>query len=162
MNAAAVVPIHKFFENAAQMTSIPDQHPIKTLPPQRPYQPLNMSRSLGCALGDEHATDSHLPPEPNILCGSTRHLPSGPFHAEWPTKLTELPVVVVEQELGLLLETGIANLLFCPFERRMGGDVYVDYLSTREFHDQEDIEDTKANRVLHKEVAAPDGFGLVL
>jgi hypothetical protein len=68
----------------------------------------------------------------------------------------------VEQELGLLLETGIADLLVCPLERRMSGDVYVDYLSTREFHDQENIEDTKANRVLDKEVAAPDGFGLVL
>jgi hypothetical protein len=162
MNAAVVVPIHEFFENAAQMTFIPDQHPIKTLPTQGPYQPLNMSRSIGCAIGDGHATDSHLLPEPNIICGSTRYLLSGAFRTEWPTKLTELPVVVVEQELGLFLETSIADLLFCPLERRMGGDVYVDYLSTREFHDQEDIEDTKANRVLHNEVAAPDGFGLAL
>jgi hypothetical protein len=68
----------------------------------------------------------------------------------------------VEQGLGLLLETGIADLLFCPLERLMGGDVYMNYLATREFHDQEDIEDTKANRVVDKEVAAPDAFGLVL
>ena len=143
MNAAVVVPGDEFFANAAKMAFIPDQHPIKTLPTQGPYQPLNMRRSIGCAIGDGHATDSHLPPEPNIICGSTRHLLSGALHAEWPTKPTELPVVVVEQELGLLLETGIADLLFCPLERRVGGDVQVDYLSTREFHDQEDIEDTK-------------------
>jgi len=144
MHSALVVPIYEFFENSAQMTFIADEHP-KTLPTQGSYQPLNMSRSIGCAIGDGHATDSHLRPEPNIECGSTGYLLSCTFHTEWPAKLTELPVVVLEHRFGLLLETGIADLLFCPLEHRMGGDLYMDDLATREFHDQKDIEDTKAN-----------------
>ena len=133
MNAAVVVPIHEFFENAAKMTFIPDQHWIKTLPTQGPYQPLNMRRRIGCAIRNRYPPNSHLLPEPDIVCGSKRYPLSGAFHTQWPTELTEFPVVVVEQELGLLLEAGIADLLSCPLERRMAGDAYMDHLSTRKF-----------------------------
>jgi len=92
----------------------------------------------------------------------TRYLLSCAFHTQGAAQLTEFSVVVVEQELGLLLKTGIADLLSCPLERRMVRDVCKDHLTTHEFHDQEYIENTKANRVLNKEVTAPYGLGLVL
>jgi hypothetical protein len=68
----------------------------------------------------------------------------------------------VEQELGLVLEAGVPDLLFGPLERWMIGDVQVDDLSICELHDDEDVENTKPNRLLHKEVTGPHGFGLVL
>ena len=49
IHPAVIVPIDEFFEYAAKVAFIPDQHPIKTLPTQGPYEPLNMSRSIGCA-----------------------------------------------------------------------------------------------------------------
>ena len=67
----------------------------------------------------------------------------------------------MEQELGLLLEAVIADLQFRSLQRRMAGDVHMDHLSPPKLHEQEDIENTNANRVLHKEVAATDGLGLV-
>jgi len=76
--------------------------------------------------------------------------------------LAELPVVVVEQELGLFLEAGVPDLLFRPLKRWVLGHVEVDELSTRELHNDEHVEDTKPDRVLHKEVTSPHGLGLVL
>ncbi len=106
--------------------------------------------------------NSHFLPQPDIVCGSTRYLLSGARHTQWPTELTELSIVVMEQEFGLLLKAGVADLLFRPLKRRMTGDVHVDHLSTRKLHDQEDIENAKTDCVLHKEVAAPNDLGLVL
>jgi hypothetical protein len=68
----------------------------------------------------------------------------------------------VKQELGLLLEAGVPDLLFRPFKRWVIRYVEVNNLSTREFHDDEYVENTKPNRRLHKEVTRPYGFGLVL
>jgi hypothetical protein len=44
----------------------------------------------------------------------------------------------------------------------MIGDVQVDHLSIRELHDDENVENTEHNRVLHKEATGPQGLGLVL
>jgi hypothetical protein len=59
----------------------------------------------------------------------------------------------VKQELGLLLEAGIPDLLFRPFEYWVIRYIEVNNLSTREFHDDEYVENMKRNRVLHEEVA---------
>jgi 2-keto-4-pentenoate hydratase/2-oxohepta-3-ene-1,7-dioic acid hydratase in catechol pathway len=75
---------------------------------------------------------------------------------------TKLPVVVVEQELGMVLETSISDLLFRPLEGWVIGYIQVNDLTIRELHDDEDVENTKPNRVLYKEVAGPHGLGLVL
>jgi hypothetical protein len=66
----------------------------------------------------------------------------------------------VEQELGLVLETGISGLLFRPLEGWMIGYIQVNDLTIREFHDDEDVENTKSNRVLHKKVTGPHCFWL--
>ncbi len=78
------------------------------------------------------------------------------------TELAKLPVVVVEQEFGLFVETGVPNLLFRPIERWVRSHGEVDEFSTGELHNNEHIEDTKSDRVLHKEVTSPHGLGLVL
>ena len=78
------------------------------------------------------------------------------------TELAGLVVVVVEQEIGLFLETGVSDLLFRPIERWVLRHVEVHELSTREFHDNEHVENTKSDRVLHEEVTSPHGLGLVL
>ena len=78
------------------------------------------------------------------------------------TELAELPVVIMDQELGLLLETGVPDLLFRPLECRVLGHVEVDDLSTRELHDDEHVENTKPDRVLHEEITSPHDLGLVL
>jgi len=42
------------------------------------------------------------------------------------TELAELPIVVVDQELGLFLEAGVPDLLFRPLERWVLSHVEVD------------------------------------
>jgi len=68
----------------------------------------------------------------------------------------------VEHELGLLLEAGIPDLLFRPFKRWVIRYLEVNNLSTREFHNDEYVENTKLNRRLHKEITGQYGLGLVL
>jgi hypothetical protein len=58
----------------------------------------------------------------------------------------------VKQELRLLLEAGVPDLLFRPFKHWVLCYIEVNNLSTREFHDDEYVENTKRNRRLHKEV----------
>ena len=118
--------------------------------------------ALGAPYGIGIPRMPHLLPEPHIVCGSTGDLLSCILHWERTTELTKLPVVVVEQELGLVLEAGVPDLLFGPLEGWMIGYVQVDDLSIRKLHDDEDVKDTKPNRVLHKEVTGPHGLGLVL
>ena len=48
------------------------------------------------------------------------------------TRLTELAIIVMEQELEPVPEAGVPNLLFRP---RMTCYVQLDHLSTRQFHD---------------------------
>jgi hypothetical protein len=67
----------------------------------------------------------------------------------------------MNQKLGLHFEAGIEDLLFRPVECWMIGDVEVDNLSIRDFHDDENEKDPKSNCVLHKEVAAPNALSLV-
>ncbi|MCP4896074.1 MAG: hypothetical protein GY906_03785, partial [bacterium] len=76
--------------------------------------------------------------------------------------MTKLPVVVVDQEFGLFLEARVPDLLFRPLKSWVLSHVEVDELSTREFHNDEHLENTKSDRVLHKEVTSPHGLGLVL
>jgi hypothetical protein len=54
----------------------------------------------------------HLLPEPHIVGGSTPDLLPCILPWEPSPELTKLPVVVVEQELGLVLEAGVPDLLF--------------------------------------------------
>jgi hypothetical protein len=68
----------------------------------------------------------------------------------------------VKQELGLFLEAGVPDLLFRPFKRWVIRYIEVNNLSTREFHHDEYVENTKPNRGLHKEVTRPYGLSLVL
>jgi hypothetical protein len=68
----------------------------------------------------------------------------------------------VNQELGLLLEAGIPDLLLRPFKRWVICCIEENNLSTREFHNDEYVENAKSNRGLHKEVTRPYGLGLVL
>ena len=68
----------------------------------------------------------------------------------------------MEHELGLLLEAGIPDLLFRPFKHWVIRYVEMNNLSTREFHDDEYVENTKPNRRLYKEVTRPYGLSLVL
>ena len=68
----------------------------------------------------------------------------------------------MEQELGLVLETGISDLLFRPLEGWMIGYIQVNDLTIRELHDDENVENMKPNRVLYKEVAGPHGLSLIL
>jgi hypothetical protein len=53
-------------------------------------------------------------------------------------------------------------LLLRPLEGRMIGYVQVDDFSIRELHNDENVENSKPNRVLYKEVAGPHGLCLVL
>ena len=78
------------------------------------------------------------------------------------SELAVLAVVVVDEELGLFFETPVANLLLHPLDRRRLGDVEMDNISTRQFHDDKNVEDPKTNGMLHEEIAGPDNFGLVL
>ena len=162
MNAAVVIPADEFSEYTPKMPFIPDQHTVETLATKRPYQPLDVRRRVGSAIRNRYPPDAHLLPQPRIVCRSTRYPLPCPLHSKRTTELTELSVVVVQQELGLLLEAGVPHLLFRPLERRMIGYVQVDDLSTRNLHDHENVENTKPNRVLHKEVTGPHGLGLVL
>ncbi len=155
MNAAVVVPADEFFEYTSKMPLIPDQNPVKTLAAKCPYQPLDVRRRIGRTIWNWYPPDAHLPPEPLIECGSTRNLLPSILHSKRTTELTKLPVVVVEQELGWLLEAGVPDLLFRPLERWMIGYVHVDDLAIRELHDNENVENTKPNRMLHKEVTGP-------
>jgi hypothetical protein len=76
--------------------------------------------------------------------------------------LTKLPVIVVKEEYGLFLKAGVPDLLFRPFKHRVIRYIEVNNLSTRELHDDEYVENTKSDRVLHKKVARPHGLGLIL
>ena len=76
--------------------------------------------------------------------------------------MAELAVVVVEQELGLFVETCVPDLLFRPLERWVLGHIEVDELSTRELHNDKHVENTKSDRVLHEEVTSSHSLGLVL
>ena len=161
MHPAVVVPAAEFSKYAAKFPFIPDRDPIETLATKCPYQPLDMCSRVGCGIRGRHSTDPHFLPEPGIVCGSTGHSRSCTFHLKRMAELTKLAVVVVQQELGLLLEAGVPDLLLRPLERWIAGYVQADDLSTRKLHDHENAEHTKANRVLHKEVTAPHGLGLV-
>ena len=110
MNAASVVPADEFFEHTPKMPVIPDQHTVETLPAKRPYQPFNVRRRVRCAIRDRYPPDAHLLPQPRIVCRSTRYPLPCPLHSKRTTELTELSVVVVQQELGLFLEAGVPDL----------------------------------------------------
>jgi len=140
----------------------PDQHSVETLPATRPYQPPDMRRRVGRTIWNRYSLNSHLLPEQHIVGGSTRDLL--PCILRWkPTnKLTKLPVVVVEQELGLVLEAGVPDLLFRPLKGWMISDAPGDDLSICELHDDEYVKDTKPNCVLHQEVTAPHALSLIL
>jgi len=144
------------------MPFVPDHHSVETLPANCPYQPLDVRRPIGGTVRNRYPPDVHLLPEPYILCGSTRDFLPCILHAKRTAELTKLSVVVVEQEPRQVLETGISDLLFRPLEGWMIGYIQVNDLTIREPHDDEDVENTKPNRVLHKEVAGPHGLGLVL
>ena len=58
----------------------------------------------------------------------------------------------MDKKLGLLFEAGVGELLLGPVECRMLGDVEMNNLPTRNLHDDKDIEDTKAEGILHEEV----------
>jgi len=148
MHAAVVVPADEFGEYTPKLSFIPNQHSVETLPAKRPYEPLNVRRRVGCAIRDRYPPDVHLLPEPHIECGSTRDLLAFILHSKRTTKLTKLPVVVVKQELGLLLEARVPDLLFRPLERWMICHVHVDDLPIRELQDDENVENTKPNRML--------------
>jgi hypothetical protein len=162
MNAAVVIPEIEFGEGTPKMVFIPNQHSVETLSTKRPDETLDVRRCVGCAVRDRNTPNAHHLPQPHIECRSTRYPLPSTLHSQWTTELAELPVVVVDQEFGLFIETGVSDLLFRPFERRVLGHVEVDELSTRELHDDEHVEDTKPDRVLHKEVTSPHGLGLVL
>jgi hypothetical protein len=125
-NAAVVVPTDEFCEYTSKMSFIPDPHAIETLPAKRPYQPLNVCRRIGRAIRNRYPSDAHLLPEPRIVCRSTRSPLPRALHSKRTTERTELPVVVVEQELGLLLEAGVPDLLFRPLKGWMIGYVQND------------------------------------
>ena len=152
MYAAVVVPGDEFGEYTPKMPLIPDQHPVETLPAKRPYQPLNVCRRVGCAVRNRYPPNAHFLPEPLIECGSTRHPLPCVLNSQRTSELAKLPVIVVKQELGLLLEAGVPYLLFRPFEGRMIGYMQVDDLPTCNLHDDEHVKDPKPDRVLHKEV----------
>ena len=162
MHAAVVVPADEFVEYTPKMPFIPDQHSVETLPAKRPYQPFDVRRRVGRAIRNRYPPNPHLLPEPHIVGGSTPDLLPCILHWKPTTELTELPVVVVEQELGRLLEAGVPDWLFRPLEGWMIGYVPVDDLSIRQLQDDEYVEDTKPNCVLHQEVTGPHGLSLVL
>jgi hypothetical protein len=91
-----VVPTDEFVEDTLKMRFIPDQDPVETLPANRSNQPLDVRPRIGCAVRNRYPTDAHLLPEPHIVCGSTRDLLPVILHSKRTTKLTKLPVVVVE------------------------------------------------------------------
>jgi hypothetical protein len=99
--------------------------------------------------------DAHLFPDPYVECRSTRHALSLVLDLCRATELTEFTVVVMEKELGLLLEADVPDLLFRPLERWMIGYMQVYDLSTRQLHDDEYIKDSKSNCVLHEKVTSP-------
>jgi hypothetical protein len=136
MHALVVVPADGFHEYTPKLPFIPDQH-AETLPAKRPYQPLDVRCRLGCTVWVRYPPNPTLPPEPPIVCGSTPGLLSCILHWKPTTELTELPVVVVEQELGLLPEAGDPGLWFRPLEGRMTSYVPVDDLSIRQHQDND-------------------------
>jgi hypothetical protein len=98
MHAPVVVSANEFGEHTPKMSFIPDQHSDETLPAKRPYPPLNVCRRIGRAIRNRYPPDAHLPPEPLIVCRSTpRSLPCV-LYSKRTTNLTELPVIVVEQD----------------------------------------------------------------
>lgn len=162
MHAAVVVPADEFGEDAAQLSFIPNQHPVKTLLAKRPDEPFHVCRRVGGAIWDGNSSDTHLLPEPGIKCRSARNRLACLFHSERTAELTELAIVVVKEELGLALEAGVADLLFCPLKRWMICHMEMKDLAACKLHDDEYIKNPKANGVLHKEVATPQGLSLVL
>lgn len=162
MNAAVIVPTNIFREHKSKLSFIPDQDSVKTFAAQRPYQALYVRRRIGCAIWNRYPANAHLLPEPRIECRSTRYPLACALHSKRTTELTKLPIVVVKQEFGLLLEARVPDLLLCPLERRMIGYVQMDDLSTRQFDDDEYIKDAEPYCVLSEKVTGPDGFGLVL
>ena len=66
--------------------------------------------------------------------------------------------------LGAPYGIGIASLAGCPSPATATHRqrVEVDELSTRELHNDEHVENTESDRVLHKEVTSPHALGLVL
>ncbi len=155
MHASVVVPADEFVEYTPKMSLIPNQHSVKALAAKRPYEPLDVRRRVGCAIRNGYPPDVHLLPEPHIECGSTQDLLACILHSKRTTKLAKLPAVVVKQELGLLLIAGVPDLLFRPLERWMIRHVHMEDLSIRKLQDDENVENTKPNRVLHKEVTGP-------
>ena len=80
-----------------------------------------------------YVPEAHHTPQPHIESGPTRHLLPCTLHLQRTAKLAELPVVVVDQKLGLFLEAGVPDLLLRPLERRVLSHVEVDELSTLAF-----------------------------
>ena len=117
-----------------------------------------MRRRVWCAIRNRYSADGHLRPKADIKCGPTPNLPSLVLRSKRTTELTKLRIVVVEQKLGRPWEAGIPDLLFRPLERRVIGNVEVDDLPIRKLHDDEDVQGTKPDRVLYKEVAGPHPF----
>jgi len=89
MNLAVIISADEFRERTPKMPFIPDQQSVQTLPAKRPYQPLDVCRRIGCPIWNGDPPNSHLNPQPCIVCRSTRN--SLPFllHSQRTTELYE-------------------------------------------------------------------------
>jgi hypothetical protein len=81
---------------------------------------------------------------------------------DWLTQLSIFSVVIMDQKLGLLIKTGVSNLLLHPSQCWVLSDVKMCDFSASKLHDDEDIQNTKTDRVLNEEITGPDDFSLIL
>jgi len=121
MNASAVIPDDELREDSSKMPFVPDRHSVQTLPAKCPYQPLDVRRRIGRPIRDRNSSNTHLTPEPRIVCRSTRYSLAAALRSNRSAEVTELSVVVVEQEFGLRFEAGVPDLLFRALKRWMIG-----------------------------------------
>ena len=61
MNPAVIVPKDEFGKDTPKMTLIPNQESVETLSTKRPYQPLDVRRSVGCTVWDRNRLSSRMP-----------------------------------------------------------------------------------------------------
>ena len=107
VNSGLVVPVDEFPKGLTEMTLVPDQHAIKTFPAQGSDQALDVGRGVRGLVGSRNFSDVHDLTEPHIESGSAGIRPTSTPELNRLPQLAVLAVVVVDEELGLLLETRV-------------------------------------------------------
>jgi hypothetical protein len=133
------------------MLRIQEDEVVESLLAKGTIEPFDVRRGIGCPVGDGDALDAHHVCQPQVEAATV----AAAFLATSlaVTKLTEDPVVVVEQETRARIpHRCLTELLLHPGQPRAGGGVDEHDAPGSDLNHDEDVDNREEDRELGQEV----------